>query len=351
MEYQFNYGLNANIQERLEQKLKKVTPKISRKFLTEYLANKVDNILKNDSLENKNYFILARICSIAELSQIEEKDIENLGSVTDYGIDDPNNDFEGKKMYFFNLDSFESGKNTTNGLRANLIDRIEKVEQIHDARAQNGLEREDEFSMSGVAIILLPENVLREDNDKISFGKTSVYNDKRNGTSERMETCFNPEVLEKCDVVCAKDIYSEIQDAMNNYDNLYDFVLTSASPILKQYAKSCLEEFSNQDKQKEIAKKIKLNFEEKGTVESIKSLIDQSGVDAVYQYLGYLGATPNVISYCVQSGILDGENEAIKEFQAEQSSTHSSKSQSYDIMDQDDTYFSDGEDTDDSYDM
>ena len=351
MEYKLNYALNADIQDRLEQKLKRLTPSTSRKFLAEYLADKVDNILNDENVKHKNYFILARICSVAELNEIEEKDVENLGSVVDYGIDDPNNDFEGKKMYFFNLDSFESGKNTTNGLRANLIDRIEKVEQIHDARAQNGLEREDEFSISGVAIILLPENVLREDKDKISFGKTSVYNDKHNGTSERMETCFKPEVLEKCDVVCAKDIYSEIQDAMNNYDNLYDYILTSASPVLRQYAKNCLEELSKQDKQKEIAKKIKLNFEEKGTVESIKSLIEQSGVDAVYQYLGYLGATPNVISYCVQSGILDGENEAIKEFQAEHKQTQNNRQTSFDIMDQDDTYFSDGEDTDDSYDM
>ena len=351
MEYKLNYALNADIQDRLEQKLKRLTPSTSRKFLAEYLADKVDNILNDENVKHKNYFILARICSVAELNEIEEKDVENLGSVVDYGIDDPNNDFEGKKMYFFNLDSFESGKNTTNGLRANLIDRIEKVEQIHDARAQNGLEREDEFSMSGVAIILLPENVLREDKDKISFGKTSVYNDKHNGTSERTETCFKPEVLEKCDVVCAKDIYSEIQDAINNYDNLYDYILTSASPVLRQYAKNCLEELSKQDKQKEIAKKIKLSFEEKGTVESIKSLIEQSGVDAVYQYLGYLGATPNVINYCVQSGILDGENEAIKEFQAEQKPTQNNRQTSFDIMDQEDTYFSDGEDTDDSYDM
>lgn len=351
MEYKLNYALNADIQDRLEQKLKRLTPSTSRKFLAEYLADKVDNILNDENVKHKNYFILARICSVAELNEIEEKDVENLGSVVDYGIDDPNNDFEGKKMYFFNLDSFEGEKNTTKNLRKNLTDRIEKVEQIHDARAQNGLEREDEFSMSGVAIILLPENVLREDKDKISFGKTSVYNDKHNGTSERTETCFKPEVLEKCEVVCAKDIYSEIQDAINNYDNLYDYILTSASPVLRQYAKNCLEELSKQDKQKEIAKKIKLSFEEKGTVESIKSLIEQSGVDAVYQYLGYLGATPNVINYCVQSGILDGENEAIKEFQAEQKPTQNNRQTSFDIMDQEDTYFSDGEDTDDSYDM
>ena len=331
--------MNIQTLNKLNNMLEKINKESSQQYLKGYLADEVDTFLKQNP--GKNYYVLVRICSAEEVSYIEDKEIENLGTTIDYGSDDPHN-FEGKRLYFFNM-----GKNSTELLRSNLEDRIGVVEKIHNNRAQQGLEREDDYSMSGVAVVLLPEEVLRSERDKISFGKLSVYNNKGAGTRELEETCFSPEVLEHCEVFATKDIYTELQNASNSYDLLSDYVNECGSKALRKLTNDYVKEIESRNNT------VKFSFEEKQALESYENFIKDNGSKDIGIYLPFFGLTPKVFNHLVDIGSLDIEDEKVKAFAETLCGEETQKSEdaldyfrSYDEYKEDDDILDDGSDGD-----
>ncbi len=249
--------INSKTDEALEEKLKNLSSEYCFNFMGKYLADETNKLLRDPNFQGGQ--VLVRICSASEVANIKAKEVSELGSTVDYGDDDPTRDFKGSKMYFFNLSkSLEDGKAGNDFIGA-LRDRTDRITQIHNARAQAGLERYEEFDNPSYAVVVLPKGVRAMYADKIATG-TSAYNNKHGGSSMMDEIVFNPEVLKHCGVATCNDLYTELQSKMDN-PYFYNDILENGSDILKKLVLNMLTQIENENSTKEMPKQAKANLE------------------------------------------------------------------------------------------
>ena len=250
--------INSKTDEMLETKLKKLSREYCFNFMGKYLASKTNELLKDPKYQGGQ--VLVRICSASEVANIKAKEIDELGSTVDYGDDDPTRNFKGSKMYFFNLNkSLEGGKAGSDFVDA-LRDRSGRITQIHNARAQSGIERYEEFDNPSFAIVVLPKNVSDAFADKIATG-TSAYNNKHGGSSMMEETVFSPEVLKYCGVVTCNDLYTELQSKMSENPYFYNDILESGSEMLKSLVSDMLSQIEKENSTKAMPKQAQANLD------------------------------------------------------------------------------------------
>lgn len=259
--------INSKMDDALEAKLKNLTQEYCFNFMGKYLADETNKLLKNPNYQGGQ--VLVRICSASEVANIKAKEVSELGSTVDYGDDDPTRDFKGSKMYFFNLSkSLEDGKAGNDFVDA-LRDRTDRITQIHNARAQAGLERYEEFDNPSYAVVVLPKGVRAMHPDKIATG-TSAYNNKHGGSSMMDEIVFSPEVLKHCGVATCNDLYTEIQSKMSENPYFYNDIVENGSDILKTLVLSMLNQIESENSNKKIPEQAKSNLEMLGSCTSNK---------------------------------------------------------------------------------
>jgi hypothetical protein len=249
--------INMKTDEALEAKLKGLSKGFCFDFMGKYLAYKTNELLKDPKYKGGQ--VLVRICSASEVANIKAKDVDELGSVVDYGEDDPTRGFQGSKMYFFNLNkSIEEGKASGDFVDA-LKDRYTRINQIHNARAQAGLENYEEFDNPSFAIVVLPKDVSVQYADKIARG-SSAYNNKSGGSMVLDEIVFSPEVLKHCGVATCNDLYTELQSKMLDNPYFYQTILEEGSDLLKNLVLNMLNQIEAENAAKTIPQQARENL-------------------------------------------------------------------------------------------